>query len=267
MARQLLYPSATYGYQKKEYQEMNISVVDRTSSQKLKCQILTILREPIERGEWKVDMQIPTEEQLCERYGVSKTTVRSAIEELVALGYLSKLQGKGTFVRKAIPENGIRMAIHLNAERMEFSAVQRYHELENGMCKPEVEIADYLRLDSGEFCWHFARILVLDGLPLALEKLYVPARLCVTDLGVAANMLPLTSCVEGRCALKIQRLREKTDLPGADEQDVAFLRISPRVPVLRIRQFFYGTGGLPVGFASTMRRIDRFGRILEFERL
>lgn len=162
---------------------MNISTVDRTRPQKLYCQLLQILREPIERGEWKVDMQIPTEEQLCDQYRVSKTTVRAAIEELVALGYLKKLQGKGTYVRRMIPLQSIRMAIHLNAERMEFNGVQRYHVIEEGIVEPEVLIADYLNLNTEAPCWHFARIIVLDGLPLALENLYVPSRLCVGDLG------------------------------------------------------------------------------------
>lgn len=246
---------------------MNISTVDRAKPQKLYCQLLQILREPIERGEWKVGVQIPTEEQLCGTYRVSKTTVRSAIEELVALGYLQKLQGKGTFVRRAIPEDSFRMAIQVNAERMEFGTVHSYHELETGTCRPEVDIADYLHLEPTETCWHFARVLVLDGLPLAVEKLYVPSRLCVGDPEAPGISLPLTTCVEGRCELKIQRLREKTDLLEAGEQDAAFLRIPPRSPALRIRQFFFRSEDQPVGFASTIRRIDRFGRILEFERL
>lgn len=246
---------------------MDASAVDRKSPQKLYCQLLEILREPIERGEWKVGVRIPTEEQLCGRYRVSKTTVRSAIEELVALGYLKKLQGKGTFVKRAVPEDSFRMAIHMNAERVEFSAVHRYHELENGTCRPEVEIADYLHLDPAETSWHFARVLVLGGLPLAVEKLYVPSRLCVGDLDGRGIMLPLTSCVEGRCAQKIRRLREKTDMLEACGQDAAFLRIPPQSPAMRIRQFFYRTGDQPLGFASTIRRIDTFGRVLEFERL
>lgn len=246
---------------------MDASAVDRARPQKLYCQLLAILREPIERGEWTVGMQIPTEEQLCERYRVSKTTVRSAIEELVALGYLRKIQGKGTFVRRLIPEESIRMTIYLNAERMEFTAAHRSHVIGSGTVQPEVEIADYLNLGPGEPCWHLARVLVLDGLPLALERLYIPMRLCVGDLGEREAVVPLTSCIEGRCALKIQRLREKSDLPDAGEQEAGLLRIPAHAPALRIRQFFYGPGNQPVGFASTLRRIDRFGRILEFERL
>lgn len=246
---------------------MNISTVDRTSTRKLKCQLLQILREPIERGEWQVGLQIPTEEQLCGQYHVSKATVRAAIAELVASGHLKKNQGKGTFVRRMIPEECIRMAIHLNAERMEFSAVQRYHVIGSGTVQPEVEIADYLNLKQGETCWFLARILVLDGIPLALENVYLPSRLCIGDLGERGTVAPLTSCVEGRCALKIQRLREKTEMICTGAQEASFLRIPPQTPAMRIRQFFYRAGDQPVGFASTMRRIDRFGRILEFERL
>lgn len=246
---------------------MNVGAVDRKSPQKLYCQLLEILREPIERGEWKVGTQIPTEEQLCGRHRVSKTTVRSAIEELVSLGYLKKLQGKGTYVSRKIPAESIRMAIHLNAERMEFSTVHRYELIEDGMVQPAVLVADYLHLDAGETCWHLARVLVLDDIPLALEYLYVPSRLGVGDLGEDRTILPLTSCVERRCRLNIQRLREKTDMRYAGEQEAALLGIPPRSPVMRIRQFFYRSGDRPVGFASTIRRIDRFGRILEFERV
>jgi GntR family transcriptional regulator len=246
---------------------MDVGTVDRKSPQKLYCQLLEILKDPIERGEWKVGMQIPTEERICERYGVSKTTVRSAIEELVALGYLKKLQGVGTFVRRLIPDDSIRMAIHMNTERMEFSAVHRYHVIEYGTSRPEVEIADYLQLQPGESCSRLVRVLLLDGTPLAMECLFVPSCLCVGDLGERGTAIPLTSCVEGLCALKIQRLREKTDLRCVGEQEAALLRIPPLAPALRIRQFFYRTGDQPVGFAATMRRIDRFGRILEFERL
>jgi GntR family transcriptional regulator len=246
---------------------MIVSAVDRRSPRKLYCQLLEILREPIERGEWKSGMQIPTEEQLCGRYRVSKTTVRSAIEELVALGYLKKVQGKGTFVRRTIPEESFRMAIHMNAERMEFSAAHRCHVIEDGTAQPEVLTADYLNLAAGETCWRFARVLVLDGTPLAVESLYVPSRLCVEDLGEFGTTVPLSSCVERRSAQKIQRLREKTDIRYAGEPEAALLGVPALAPVMRIRQFFYRIGDEPVGFATTIRRIDRFGRILEFERV
>ncbi|HEY5998190.1 MAG TPA: GntR family transcriptional regulator [bacterium] len=246
---------------------MNVSTVDRRRPDKLYAQLLQILRRPIERGEWKDGERIPTEDDLCVRYGVSKTTVRSAIEELVAMGYLQKVQGKGTFVRRRIPEECIRMAIHLNAERMEFSVAPRYQVLERATVPPPADVADHLSLGAADECWHLARLAVLHGLPLALERLYVPCRASVRDVGERGATAPLSACVEARCAARIQRLREKTDLRVPVERDAALLGISPGVPALRIRHFFYLGAERPVACAETLRCLDRCDRILEFERL
>lgn len=246
---------------------MNAGVVDRDRPQKLYRQLLDILRAPIERGEWQVGTRIPTEEQLCGKYRVSKTTVRTAIEELTTLGYVDRVQGKGTFVKRRIPEGSLRMAIHLDAERMEFAAKQRYQVIEDAAVPPDAEITDYLGLDPEAPCWHLLRLHLLDVMPLALEDLYVPLRLCVRSLGGQETAALPAWCIEGRCALKIQRLREKTDLRWADEQEGRLLGVSPGTPLLRIRQFFYQAGDRPLGFATTLRRIDSLGRVLEFERL
>lgn len=49
-------------------------------------------------GEWTVGMMIPTEMQLCEQFGVSRPTVRTALAKLVKEGHLKRVKGKGTFV-------------------------------------------------------------------------------------------------------------------------------------------------------------------------
>jgi len=71
-----------------------LTAIDRTIPQKLYFQLLEILQGHIETGGWKVGSQIPTEDQLCSQYNVSKATVRLAVAELVSLGYLKKFQAK-----------------------------------------------------------------------------------------------------------------------------------------------------------------------------
>lgn len=246
---------------------MNSPAIDRKNPQKLYCQLAGILRGPIEKGEWKVGSRIPTEEQLCREHRVSKSTVRLAVEELVSFGYLSKIQGKGTFVRRRIPEQSICMAIHLNAERAEFSAERRYHIIEDAVASPGLQIADRLRLGRDERCRCLVRLETLDGLPLALEKLHLPLRLCVGEPNGEDATAPLTACVESRCSTRIQRMRENTDAPCVGNPEAALLRLVPGTPVLRLRQIYYKPGDLPVGYAETVRRMDRYERILEFERL
>jgi DNA-binding LacI/PurR family transcriptional regulator len=52
----------------------------------------------ITSGEYKTDEKIPSERELCELYSVSRTTIRKAIDELVAEGILTRKSGRGTFV-------------------------------------------------------------------------------------------------------------------------------------------------------------------------
>lgn len=62
-------------------------------------QVFDQLRELIFRGEFKAGEKILTERELAEAFGVSRTSVRDAINKLVVLGLLEQKQGQGTFVR------------------------------------------------------------------------------------------------------------------------------------------------------------------------
>lgn len=56
------------------------------------------LRRRIERGEFRWHAPLPSEPALAEWYGVSRTTVRSAVELLMADGLVERVRGKGTYV-------------------------------------------------------------------------------------------------------------------------------------------------------------------------
>jgi DNA-binding LacI/PurR family transcriptional regulator len=64
-------------------------------------QLRNVLLERIESGEFESDRPIPSEQALCKRYGVSRTTVRQALSELTNSGHLLRIRGKGTFVTPA----------------------------------------------------------------------------------------------------------------------------------------------------------------------
>ena len=53
----------------------------------------------IESMEYRPNQVIPSENELCASYGVSRITVRKAIDELVHEGLLYRIKGKGSFVR------------------------------------------------------------------------------------------------------------------------------------------------------------------------
>ena len=62
-------------------------------------QVYVTLRTWVRDGTYKPGEQIPTEPQLCEVFGVSRITVRKAIDNLAKEGWLLRQQGRGTFVQ------------------------------------------------------------------------------------------------------------------------------------------------------------------------
>ena len=86
--------------------------------QRITDQVFEQLRELIYRGQLKPGEQVLPERELAEALSVSRTTVRGAINKLVALGLLVQKQGQGTFVRSLERRNGHPLAIALAAENI-----------------------------------------------------------------------------------------------------------------------------------------------------
>lgn len=63
-------------------------------------QLATLFRQRIDSGQWPVDRQIPTVEELSAECGVARATIRQALDQLEAEGLIERFRAKGTFVRR-----------------------------------------------------------------------------------------------------------------------------------------------------------------------
>lgn len=70
-------------------------------------QALTFLKDRIISGEWSPGTKLPSESVLCNQIGVSRVSVRAAINQLIGLGLVESSQGKGTFVRRISLEDSM----------------------------------------------------------------------------------------------------------------------------------------------------------------
>ena len=72
--------------------------LEKKSQSPLYQQLMTRLKNDITAGVYPAGARIPSEQLLCDTYGVSRVTVRKAMLDLVQEGLLVRRQGKGTFV-------------------------------------------------------------------------------------------------------------------------------------------------------------------------
>ncbi|NMA21597.1 MAG: FadR family transcriptional regulator [Lentisphaerae bacterium] len=70
----------------------------RVKRQSLRTQVYTQLKEKILNEQWEVGEKLPSEAELCESFGVSRVTVRAALQQLEILGLVETRHGEGTYV-------------------------------------------------------------------------------------------------------------------------------------------------------------------------
>jgi multiple sugar transport system substrate-binding protein len=80
-----------------------VTDIDRSSPIPLYHQLKTLIRERIESGAWCPGERIPTEQELCRLYGISRSPVRQALSDLAHDGLLVRRPGQGTFVQGHVP--------------------------------------------------------------------------------------------------------------------------------------------------------------------
>jgi GntR family transcriptional regulator len=78
-------------------------VIDRASPVPFYFQLAELLEQEIVSGRWEPGARVPSEPELCEQFGLSRTTVRQALGRLEQRGLIDRLKGQGTFVQRGQP--------------------------------------------------------------------------------------------------------------------------------------------------------------------
>ena len=141
-------------------------------------QVKEAIRRKIISKEWVDGCRIPVEAEFCEMYGVSRITIRKALEDLQSEGYLVKIQGKGTFVQNQSHEQHLSKFYsfreELNKRGMEEAAVV----LEVAVMDAPMDIAAKLEIEPGQSVFRIHRVRRTEHGPYAIETSYIPYYLC-----------------------------------------------------------------------------------------
>src|SRR6266571_6118621 len=126
--------------------------------------------------ERRVGDAIPSERRLSAEYGMSRLTVRAALDELVREGYLVRRHGSGTFVGEPkIAQQLTLTSFTEDMRRRGMVADSRTISLENVHAGPQVGRA--LHVSPGARVFRIRRLRLADDVPMALETLHVPVSL------------------------------------------------------------------------------------------
>lgn len=220
--------------------------VNRESQQKLYVQIYSIIKTKIEHKEWQVGSQIPTEDELCKAYDVSKATVRMAIAELVRNGYLKKQQGKGTFVTRSLPDLGITMKTKLTEDMFGEGVRARKEILVRGMKKPPGDVQEHLRSDKEVYYILCKR--VVNGEPACLEETYIPLDMVPDIENIDVCQMPLYDMVQEKATKRIFRVVQTIEISEVNSEAAQILKAADGSAVLLLHRLLVAADGQPIAY-------------------
>jgi GntR family transcriptional regulator len=244
-----------------------ITPLARDNPVPLHARIRDELRGLITRGVFAPRQRLDSEAQLMKRYGVSRITVRQALQTLEQQGLIVKVAGKGSFVAPERPSQDLTQLQGL-AEAM----APRGHVIRNRVLAVRHELADAavaqrLGLAVGEPVVHLRRVRLVDGEPLSLDLSWLPAaegeRVAQGDLvrrDVFALLEQELGLALGHAELSIDAVAADGDL--ADELGVAIGH-----PLLRIERVTHTASGRPIDCETLFCRAERFRWKLRLNRL
>lgn len=152
-------------------------MLDNKLQTPLYIQLRDILAKQIQNGFWQVDSQLPTEQALCEECGISRITVRQALEALEQDDLIYRKRGKGTFVKSPGLEQRLFSVYSFSEQIANCGRQSGSHVLEISRQPCGEEEAGYLHITPGDRVTKLHRLRLVDNEPFALETSYLPCAL------------------------------------------------------------------------------------------
>jgi GntR family transcriptional regulator len=141
-------------------------------------QLKRVILEHVTDGKWPPSTQIPSEREMCEQYGISRTTARRAIADLIHEGQLYTITGKGTFVAERPLKQKLEPFVGFSQDLAGQLIEVKTKVLESGRVEADERLAKQLGLRPLSPVLKLRRLRLGAGQPIALQTAFLPEHLC-----------------------------------------------------------------------------------------
>ena len=230
---------------------------DPGSAIPLYFQIEQDLASSIANGTLAPGSQLPSEEELVRKYGVSRTTVRKAVQQLERLELIEIRRGRGTFVRQAKLTQELT-ALTVFVEDMVAIGLKPSARLLGTWTVPATEeVARHLRLPIGTEVMQIKRVRMADDVAISMDETYLPLALGRKVVENDLEVYPIFSLLEGKYDTPLLEADYRIEAISADRFVADALGVPEKAPILLIERVSYSLDQSPVDFEKLFYRGDK----------
>jgi GntR family transcriptional regulator len=226
-------------------------------------QLKTILLEQIRTGQMKPNDRLPAEDELAAIYGVSKATVRQALNELAVAGVLRREQGRGTFVAEPKLAQGPRELTSFTEEMNSLGFRPTSKVLTQDVIEAEADVAEKLRIEKGTPVVRLKRLRIADGKPMGIQTAYIPLELAPGLAGEDFSEASLYSVLERKYGLLPARAQETYFAVLLEQDEASLLKVAATSPGIAAERVTYLASGRMLELVYSIMRGDRYKIVLD----
>lgn len=242
-------------------QERAVSQISATSAPdgSKARRVYLLLRDEILGGVHPVGSTLPGELRLAEVHGVSRVTVRRALEGLLADGLIERRAGAGTVVRApvAAPAQIIADFATLMPQLRRMGEETTARLLAFAYGAPPPHVAEALALPEGARVQRAVRLRVSDGLPFSHLTTHVPDQIAGSYSEADLATTPLFRLLE-RSGVVVDHARQTVSAVLATPEVADALEVSVGAPLIALTRVVFDADGNGVEHLSALYRPDRF---------
>jgi GntR family transcriptional regulator len=235
----------------------DLAKIDRQSKVPLYHQITQNLRELISSGQLHPGEPVPSEWDLSGLYGVSRLTVRRALDELAREGWLIRRHGVGTFVANPTLAEIVPSRLGFTQKMQQIGRRPSSRLVSVKVVPAAAEVAAPLDLEVDAAVAEVIRVRLADGEPIMLETAYLSQErfpdLTEANLGDGS----LYAFLSERHQVAVVAVDQTLEPVLLTDQEARLLEAEPGSPALLSEVVAFTTGDVPVEYSWSVTRGDK----------
>lgn len=219
------------------------------------------LTEGVDDGLLKAGGSLPPEREIAQITGLSRVTVRKAIQALADDGIVIQKHGSGSFVSSGSPqiEQSLSRLTSFSEDMSRRGMTSTSVWLERGVFMPSPDEVVALGLSQDASVSRIARLRMADNKPMAIERASLSTEILPNPLAVETSLYE----VLGQAGMRPVRALQKISAINLEEKNAKLLDVEPGMAGLRIERTSYLSDGRTVEFTQSIYRGDAYNFVAE----
>jgi GntR family transcriptional regulator len=231
-------------------------------------QIYLVLREQIGDGQFDLTQPLPSEHELSDHFGVSRVTLRGALNKLEGEGLISRQRGRGTFALPAAkrrePSRSELSGLFENLLSMGLKTTVKVIELEK--IPATADVAKTLHLTPGAAVYKAVRLRSYHGEPISYVTTFLPEAIGESFGSKELTSKPMLALLE-ESGVKVGDATQTISAKLADGTVAPLLEVDLGSPLLAVTRVVRDLKGRPVQLLHGLYRADRYRYQMELSRV